>query len=81
MLRSSLGFHTLTLSLILTEKEAKQLMGDFKMYSRNTGFIKIFPVDGNRVDLLLTYCPLWGGGRLSSVTDGRRPQHVGSRTR
>lgn len=51
MLRSSLGFHTLTLFLILTEKDARQLMKDFKKYSLDTGLIKIFPVEGNGLQL------------------------------
>lgn len=45
MLRSSLGFHTLTFFLKLTSEEAKQLKEHFQRYSKDTGLIKIFPLD------------------------------------
>lgn len=48
MLRSSLGFHTITLFLKLTSEEAKQLMEHFQRYSKDTGLIKIFPLDNPR---------------------------------
>ncbi len=51
MPRSSLGFHTLTLTMLLDEKEARQLMYHFKVYSRDTGLIKIYPVNGNSINL------------------------------
>lgn len=53
MLRSSLGFHTIKLSL--EQKEVNKLLRDFKKYSQNTGLIKIFPVDGKEyIDFKLT---------------------------
>lgn len=48
MLRSSLGFHTLTFFLKLTWQEAKQLKEHFQRYSKDTGLIKIFPLDNPR---------------------------------
>lgn len=48
MLRSSLGFHTLTFFLKLTSEEAKRLMEHFQQYSKDTGLIKIFPLDNPR---------------------------------
>ena len=39
MLRSSLGFHTMTLSLFLTEYEMNQLLNDFIEYNEKTGFL------------------------------------------
>lgn len=59
MLRSSLGFHTLTLSLFLIGDEIYQLLDDFIEYNDKTGFllmyrknkdnkyIKYFPQKGN----------------------------------
>ncbi len=55
MLRSSLGFHTLTLFLPRTYAEMKQIMKDFQEYSDKTGFIKIFPVDNPRRTRRLVY--------------------------
>lgn len=48
MLRSSLGFHTLTFFLKLTSEEAGRLMEHFQQYSKDTGLIKIFPLDSPR---------------------------------
>lgn len=43
MLRSSLGFHTITLSLLLFDNnEAHQLITDFCTYRKKTGDIKIY---------------------------------------
>ncbi len=42
MLRSSLGFHTITLSLWLFLNEASQLIADFRKYSQETGAIQIY---------------------------------------
>lgn len=42
MLRSSLGFHTITLSLSLLENEASQLITDFCTYRKKTGTIEIY---------------------------------------
>ena len=59
MLRSSLGFHTMTLSLFLVGNEIYQLLDDFIDYNEKTGFllmyrknesgkyIKYFPQKGN----------------------------------
>lgn len=55
MLRSSLGFHTITLFLKLTSEEAKQLMAYFQKYSKDTGLIKIFPVDNPRRTSRIVY--------------------------
>lgn len=48
MLRSSLGFHTLTFFLKLTSEEAKRLKEHFQRYSKDTGLINIFPLDNPR---------------------------------
>lgn len=45
-MRSSLGFHTMTLSLSLEHAEVSKLINDFKRYSQNTGLIQMFHVDG-----------------------------------
>ena len=42
MLRSSLGFHTITLSLSILESEAWQLITDFCTYREKTGTIEIY---------------------------------------
>lgn len=42
MLRSSLGFHTMTLSLPLFSQDAIQLMMDFKKYSQETHSIQMY---------------------------------------
>lgn len=47
MLRSSLGFHTLTLSYISFSSETKYLISDFKRYSKETGAIQIYEDHGN----------------------------------
>ena len=47
MLRSSLGFHTLTLSYPLFFQEAQQLISDFTRYSKETGAIQMYPDHGN----------------------------------
>ena len=47
-MRSSLGFHTLTLIMHMAEKEARQLLIHLKKYSQKTGRIKIYPVNGKR---------------------------------
>lgn len=53
MLRSSLGFHTLTLSYTLFFQEAKCLISDFKKYSKETGAIQMFQDHGNlRIEFL-----------------------------
>lgn len=49
MLRSSLGFHTMTLSLFLLHKDVPQLIRDFKDYSKNTGLIQMYHVDKSGV--------------------------------
>lgn len=53
MLRSSLGFHTLTLSRPVFLQEAQYLISDFKRYSKETGAIQIFQDHGNlRIEFL-----------------------------
>lgn len=47
MLRSSLGFHTLTLSNISFLSETKYLRSDFKRYSQETGAIQMYEDHGN----------------------------------
>ena len=43
MLRSSLGFHTMTLSTtLMMEKDVQQLFQDFRRYSSETGAIKMY---------------------------------------
>lgn len=42
MLRSSLGFHTITLSLSISTNEASQLITDFCTYREKTGTIEIY---------------------------------------
>lgn len=46
MPRSSLGFHTMTLSLTLKYHEIPKLISHFKQYSQKTGLIQIYHVDG-----------------------------------
>lgn len=41
-MNSSLGFHTLSLSLPLMSQDIQPLIRDFKTYSQNTGLIQIF---------------------------------------
>lgn len=45
MLRSSLGFHTMTLSMVLPQSDTSQLFDDFKKYKQETGGIKQYPDD------------------------------------
>lgn len=45
MLRSSLGFHTMTLSMVLLQPETSQLFDDLKKYKQETGGIKEYPDD------------------------------------
>lgn len=53
MLRSSLGFHTLTLSYPLFFQEAQRLISDFKRYSKETGAIQMYHDHGNlRIEFL-----------------------------
>lgn len=44
-MRSSLGFHTLSLSTYINGDQWRHLKRDLKQYSRDTGQIKIYPVD------------------------------------
>lgn len=46
MLRSSLGFHTMTLILHLEMKELRRLIQHFLKYRENTKLIEIFQIDG-----------------------------------
>lgn len=46
MPRTSLGFHTMTLSLNLNCWDYSQLINDFTEYSHDTGLIRIYHVDG-----------------------------------
>lgn len=41
-LRSSLGFHTMALSIPIFKQETKQLISDFKKYSEETGSIQMY---------------------------------------
>lgn len=45
MLQSSLGFHTLLLSIKLTSNDADKLLKHFKTYSKQTGRLKIYPLE------------------------------------
>ncbi len=47
MLRSSLGFHTMTLSLFLIGNEIYQLLDDFIEYNEKTGFLIMYQKDKN----------------------------------
>lgn len=61
-MRSSLGFHTLSLSMPLTFDGMHELISDFKKYSKETGEIKMYLCDkkGNRIEYKNTsrYTPL-----------------------
>lgn len=46
MLRSSLGFHTLTMSCPIFKQEMQQLISDFKRYSKETGAIQMYQERG-----------------------------------
>jgi len=48
MLRSSLGFHTMTLSLFLIGNEIKQLIKDFMEYAKNTGLLIMYRKNENK---------------------------------
>ena len=45
MPRSSLGFHTITASLMILEKEARQLIMDFREYHSTTEPLKMYYLD------------------------------------
>jgi len=49
MVRSSLGFHTISLSMPLGKDNIQKLIKDFRKYSIDTGRIKIFPVDAKQM--------------------------------
>lgn len=49
MLRSSLGFHTMTLSLLLVEHEMYQLLNDFIGYNEKTGFLLMYRKNENGI--------------------------------
>lgn len=49
MLRSSLGFHTMTLSLFLSECEMYQLLNDFIDYNDETGFLLMYRKNENGI--------------------------------
>lgn len=49
MLRSSLGFHTMTLSLRLAECEMYQLLNDFIGYNEKTGFLLMYRKNENGI--------------------------------
>lgn len=49
MNKTSLGFHTFTIFLKLTRKEARTLFHDFKSYAEKTGKLKIFPIGRNKI--------------------------------
>lgn len=53
MLRSSLGFHTLTVSYPIFKQEMQQLISDFKRYSKETGAIQMYSERGY---LKIEYC-------------------------
>jgi hypothetical protein len=48
LLRSSLGFHTLSLLLHLEKKETSQLIAHFKKYSHDTGLLQMYITDGRK---------------------------------
>ncbi len=43
MLRSSEGFHTMTLSMVSLKPETQQLFHDFQKYKQETGAIMMYP--------------------------------------
>lgn len=49
MLRSSLGFHTMTLSLLMETRTVRSLIRDFKKYSRDTGLVQIYRDGKNKI--------------------------------
>lgn len=58
MLRSSLGFHTMTLSLLLFGDEIYQLLDNFIEYNEKTGFLLMFRKNENGV--YINYSPQKG---------------------
>lgn len=63
MLRSSLGFHTMTLSSFLFGHEVEKLAMDFGRYSDDTGLVQMYRKKGNEY---VTYHPT--RDHLSSFT-------------
>lgn len=53
-MRSSLGFHTMTIGSYIRNDDTTKLIADFKQYSRDTGLIKIYPSD-NKSDYNIIY--------------------------
>lgn len=58
MLRSSLGFHTMTLSLFLVGNEIYQLLDDFIEYNEKTGFLLMYRK--NESGIYINYFPQKG---------------------
>ena len=56
MLRSSLGFHTMTLSLRLAECEMYQLLNDFIGYNEKTGFLLMYRKNENGIYIKYYQC-------------------------
>lgn len=52
MLRSSLGFHTITLSLSIPSDAASQLITDFCTYREKTGNIEIYKINGKNQPII-----------------------------
>lgn len=46
-MRSSLGFHTMSLMLLVNDEDITELIKDFKKYSQNTRLIKIYVDNGD----------------------------------
>lgn len=55
-MRSSLGFHTITLSMLLLNGEIKQLNSDFVNYSRKKRCIQMYPAKNN--NLVIRFHPM-----------------------
>lgn len=55
MLRSSLGFHTITMSLALCIEDIKQLILDFVNYRKNTNSIQIYLRNGKNEPVIYHY--------------------------
>lgn len=55
MLRSSLGFHTITLSLPLLANEANQLIADFCTYREKAGNIEIYRINEKNLPIIYYY--------------------------
>lgn len=49
MLHSSLGFHTMTLSLLMESNTVRSLIRDFRKYSRDTGLVQIYRDGKNKI--------------------------------